>query len=98
MVDSALRSLLGAVATTAGRLDPDEVARLEVAGRLRRQRLTVQEVPAGGARLRAQASLRRVPTTLAYDREAARLERAHFANNAVAAMVAPCAAGAEAQR
>src|SRR5919198_92060 len=76
-------------------LDRDDVPRREVAGELRAGRLAVDEVPAGRAGRAASLSLRGVRAALADDREAAVLERAQLADDAVSAAVLAVAARAE---
>ena len=82
-------------AAPAGRLDPDDVARLEVAGRLARQLLAVHEATSGRPRLTAPRALRGPHAALADQREPARLQHAELADHAVAALVAPTPAGAQ---
>src|SRR5215208_3592883 len=83
------------VAAAAGRLDREHVARDQVARHLRGQLRVVEEVAPAGSRSTAALTLGRVRPPLADDRDAARLEDAQLADDAVAATGRPLSARAE---
>src|SRR5439155_22435432 len=69
------RETLAAEPAAAARLDRDDVVSLQVERHLARERLAVQGVPPGRARLAAALALGRAPPPLGADRAPARLER-----------------------
>src|SRR5688572_30095004 len=73
------------VSASARRLDRDDVAGGERPGRLRGQFLAAEQIPPRVSGLPAPCALWRKATPLAYDREAARLERAQLAHDPVSA-------------
>src|SRR5688500_3182678 len=73
------------VAAAPRRLDPQSIARLEVAGRLRRQLAPVQQVAPARTVRTARAPARSVPAALGDQREPHRRERLELAHEAVAA-------------
>src|SRR5205085_10007004 len=80
-------------AAAPGGLDPDEIARDEVARRVRRQLRAVQQVPPRRARRAASGALGRMASPLAEDRQPAGSERPQRAHDTVAAAKATPAAG-----
>src|SRR5689334_17915461 len=88
---------LASPSAAARRLDRDDVAGGDVTGQLRGGGLAVDEVAAGGAGCSTPLAPRCVHAALADDREAAVLEHAQLAHDAVATAVRAAAAGAEPQ-
>src|SRR6266545_6126314 len=84
-------------AAPAGGLDAHEVARPQVERGLPRDRLAVHEVAPGGAGLAATRALRSPPAPLADEGQAAILQHAQLAHDAVSAVVETAAARARAQ-
>src|SRR5829696_8550985 len=82
---SASLLIAPAPAASAGCLDAQDVAGLEVAGRLRRQLLAVQEVASHCARVAAALAARRNGASLGQQRQPAGLECLELADDAVAA-------------
>src|SRR5918992_5368867 len=80
-------------AATRG-LDGDDVAGGQLARRLGRHLLAVHEVPTGRAGLASACPQRAVPPSVRQERERGRLEDAGLADDAVAARMLACAAGA----
>src|SRR3954454_17020384 len=88
------RFSLPAMSATSGDLDPQPVSGSEVARRLRRQLVPVQQVPTRRAVLAAVRAGRGVTAALGDQRVAHRVERLQLADHAVAATVPPGAARA----
>ena len=91
------RLAAGAVAAAAGRLDPQEVAGVDVDRRERGQLLAVQEVAARETVASAGRAPRREAPALGQEGEAAALEDAELADDSFPSGVAPGAARAAAQ-
>src|SRR2546429_2609793 len=89
---------LAAEPAAAGSLDRHHVACGEIARRLRRERLAVQEIAAGHSRLPPAFALRRAGPPFADQREPAILERLELAYHALAAAVTAGSAGSTPQR
>src|SRR4051812_978151 len=92
------RFACGPMPTASRCLDTQSVAGLQLARRLARQLLAVQEVPARCARLTALSAGGAVAATLGDQRIAHRLQRLQFAHHAVAASIPSGPARAAAQR
>jgi hypothetical protein len=91
-------SRVGSETAAARGLDADDIPGGEIPRCLRRQLLVVEEVAPGGAWLAALGSARRVTAALGDHREPAGFERAELAHDAVASLVAACAARADPER
>src|SRR4051812_153460 len=88
---SPMRKSLSSSAAAARGLDRDDGAGAQFAGLLRRNLLPVDEVPAAAARPASLLALRRVPSPFGDEREAAVLEDAQLADDAVPPAVFACA-------
>jgi hypothetical protein len=84
-----------AESSSAGRLDPEHVARGEVERRLRRELLIVEQIASRRTPAATVGACRTARAAFADERRTAALEYLDLPDDAVAAAVSPLAAGAE---